>query len=297
MSAIGKILAYTLFLVVVACILAPPLYWAGQWALDQGWLPILKSVRFFRYFNRTILIVMLLTLWPFLRWLGLRHWTELGLAPNQFRARDIGMGVVIGIIGLWLVGFGLVVAGHAVMKEPLPYAKLFPILLTATVVPIIEEPFFRGALFGLVRRMLNWRLALLFVSLFFAVLHFVKPGSGPRITDVKWHSGFSLLPNLFQPFQDPEHLVGGFVTLFLVGWVLGYCVVKTQSLYLSIGLHAGWVFALRSFSSFTRRVEEPSLWVGKDITTGLVPVALVLCTFVLLCFLFEKTRGPWTKNI
>ena len=40
--------------------------------------------------------------------------------------------------------------------------------------------------------------------------------------------------------------------LFAVGLILGYSRLKTKSLWLGIGLHAGWVFGIKFFSPFTR---------------------------------------------
>jgi hypothetical protein len=58
-----------------------------------------------------------------------------------------------------------------------------------------------------------------------------------------------------------------------------------------MGLHGGWVFALRSFTRLSKRRGEPSLFIGDDITTGLVPVLLIVLTLVLMVFLLRDRES------
>ena len=76
-------------------------------------------------------------------------------------------------------------------------------------------------------------------------------------------------------------MLGGFTTLFCVGWILGSARLQTRSLWLSIGLHAGWILGIMSFSKATRRIlkiQETLPWFGGDLTVGLGSVAVVLLT-------------------
>jgi hypothetical protein len=43
----------------------------------------------------------------------------------------------------------------------------------------------------------------------------------------------------------------GFVTLWLAGCILGLAFARTRALYLSMGIHAGWVFTLKTFAWLT----------------------------------------------
>ncbi|OGQ85904.1 MAG: hypothetical protein A2289_24865 [Deltaproteobacteria bacterium RIFOXYA12_FULL_58_15] len=295
MGTVGKIVAYTVFVMVAACLLAPPLYWLGSsWV---GELPILKGVRFSSYFNRSVLIVALVSIWPFVRWLGLRRWTDLGLTPNPRRFSDLALGIGIGMIGLWLVVVILILTDQATIRSPFRWHKLPPIVATAVLVPLIEEFFFRGVLFGLLRRALSWKWALAFLSLFFSVLHFLKPAKGAgTIRHPDWTSGFEMLSRLFWQFSSPELVIGGGITLFLVGWILGYTVLRTRSLYLAAGLHGGWIFALRSFAQTSKRHWHESVWLGQDIITGVIPILLLLLTLAILIYLL-RDRPAATANV
>ena len=206
MKVVAKILLYLLGVVLLSSLVAPPLYRLGRAVVDAGILPQLAPFGFPKYFNRAFLVVGVASLWPFLRWLGLSRWTELGLEPNPGRFRDLGLGFAIGSIGLWCVAAGLMLSGQAAFDDrSVPWLGLLVVVATATVVPLIEEPFFRGALLGLLRRALPWRAALVFLSFLFAVMHFVKPQPGsPPIDDVRWHSGFELFTRVFWQFGRPE---------------------------------------------------------------------------------------------
>lgn len=264
-------------------LLAPPLYWLGRWLVDTDTIPQLAQFPFHRYFNRAVMLVTLALLWPFLRWIGIRRWTDLGLAPNPKRWRHLATGIVTGLVGLWLVALMVLLTDRAELRAQWPWLKILGAAGTATIVPIIEETFFQGALLGALRRHLTWQKALLFLALVFATVHFLKPH--PQVRDmqaVTWLSGFALVPGAFWQFGEPQLLVGQWTTLFLVGLVLAYTVVRTRSLYMAAGLHAGWVFALRSFYFASRRLAEPDWWFGRELITGLAPIALVLATGLAL---------------
>lgn len=277
MRVVTKVLAYALFVVVGGALLAPPLYWLGQWAVDSDSIPQLARFRFPKYLNRAVLIAALAGLWPFLRSLGLHSWEMLGIRHNADRWKDLVTGIVVGVGGLWTAATLMVWAGHFQMKGTIRVDLILSALATAVAVSLIEEVFFRGALLGALRRSLPWHRALGFLTVFFAAVHFLKPHpSLKRFSDpVTWSTGFEILPMSFWQYTQPELLVGGFVTLLLVGWTLGYTVIKTQSLALAIGLHGGWVFALKLFTFSSKRVGEPGWLFGRDLITGLVPAALL----------------------
>lgn len=290
MKEAGKILTYALLVLVLGALLAPVLWWLGQWGIEQDIVPALSRFRFDKYFNRAVLIVALAGLWPLMRWLGVRDWKGLGIDKNPRRWADLGLGAVLGVGGLGLVGALTVLAGSASLRSRVDLAEVGLAVITALTVAIVEEIFFRGALLGVVRRNLSWLGALAFVSILFASVHFIKPhGSVAKGLEVTWWSGFYLIPHVFWRFRDPGALLAGWLTLFVVGWTLGYVTIKTRSLYFAIGLHAGWVFALKTFTAVTQRGARGSIWIGRDPIVGLVPLLLLLTT-LLLAWRFLRSR-------
>jgi membrane protease YdiL (CAAX protease family) len=138
---------------------------------------------------------------------------------------------------------------------------------------VIEECLFRGGMFGLFRRTLRPFTALLWVTVIFAIVHFLKPDELFVVQEVHWLSGFALLPKLFHRFTEPMRVLSGFTTIFVLGWVLGYATLRTRSLWLAIGFHAGVVFVKMSFAKFTKREALGLPWVGSELQIGLVPSA------------------------
>ncbi|MEM6731266.1 MAG: CPBP family glutamic-type intramembrane protease, partial [Myxococcota bacterium] len=169
MRSIAKITGFLVVVLVGGALLAPPLYWGARAGVDGGWLPAsLAKFDFTKYFNRATLIVAVLGLYPFIRWVGARSIGDLEIEPNPRRWWDLGAGIVIGVVGLWFVAAMLLATGQVKFHAPFPWHRIFEALGTAVAVSIIEEIFFRGALFGALRREMSWPRALLFLAPFFA---------------------------------------------------------------------------------------------------------------------------------
>ncbi len=284
MASALKILAYFLGTLFLGSLLAPPLYWAGQsfgaHVRSARWL---QETDFQRYFDRAMFLAAFLLLWPTVRALRVGSWRDLGLRPDPRPGWHLALGFAAAGGLLWLLGAGLWARGIYTPRVPLPWTALGSVILTAGFVAVIEEWFFRGALFGLILRSARPLPGLLFVSSLFAVLHFLKPEENviPR-GGVGWLSGLVLLPHSFWQFANPLLLLSGFTTLFCVGLILGAVRLLTRSLWLPVGLHAGWIFGLRSFARFSRHPAPPSLWFGETLLVGLGSVAVVLLTGLLV---------------
>ena len=163
-----------------------------------------------------------------------------------------------------LLGAALIFTGVYRFKGELPWGSLGKIALTAGVVSLLEEALFRGAIFGLLRQSLTNVWALFFTSALFSFVHFLAPDeAAANPPNVHFLSGFALIPQLFHQFHQPLLVLAGFTTLFLVGWILGYTVWQTRSLWMAIGLHAGWIFGTMGFSKFTKRLRKDTLPVGR----------------------------------
>jgi membrane protease YdiL (CAAX protease family) len=291
MRELAKILVFAALSIALGCLLAPLLYGLGHAVAATGVLTELSRFQFHRYFNRAALLAAALLVWPLLRALGIRRWSDLSLAPNPARWRHLGLGFGVATVGLWAVAGLMLAIGRAHWRAQ-PRLDMLPgALLSAVAVALIEESFFRGALFGALRRTLRWPTALMVLSVVFAAVHFLRPPPGLTEPTVSWSSGFELLPGLLWQYGQPRLVVGGFLTILLVGLVLGWAVVRTRSLYLSLGLHAGWVFALKAFGALTSVSSEGGLWFGRDLLTGLAPVLLVASTGVLLMRLLPQRDG------
>ncbi len=290
-----KIVIYSVAAVLLGALLAPGLFAAGQWAIAQGLVPQLRPFGFEKYLNRAVMVSALLGLWPLLRWLRVRRWCDLGLRPNPSRLGHGVCGAMLGAGGLGAVAWVLWRCEQLETHRSWQSSDWLGALLAAIAVGFLEEAFFRGAILGVLRRRLSIGVAAVAMSLFFASLHFLRsdPTLG-RVDQPHFWSGLVLLPRLFWQFGRIELLGSTWLTLFVMSCLLAYTAWRTGSLALGIGLHIGWVFALKLVGSITR-VPQPGLWVGQELRQGMAPLALMLCTWGLVAFglwVTDARRGP-----
>ena len=291
MREVIKLAVYVVALFIVAALLTPPLYSLGRWAVDTDLLPGLRPFGIDKYLNRALLITLAVSLWPFLRWLGLSSTADLQLRPQQSRRRigtQLAAGFALGLGGL-AIGAVALVQGDALHLRGVPAAdKLALALGTGMAVATVEEVLFRGVLFGLLRRRLPPRLALLALTILFASLHLMRSAPGQNFpTSTTWLSGFAVVPNLFWQFREPGRLISTLLPMLVVGWILGEAVLRTGHLYLSLGLHAGWVTGVKVLLYATDRMPGADLWLGPELYTGLGPLLLLLATWLVLVLLWR----------
>ncbi len=88
-----------------------------------------------------------------------------------------------------------------------------------------------------------------------------------------------------------QQLIPGFLNLTLAGALLALAYQRTGNLYFSIGLHAGWIFWLKSYGIFTREVPgaNAGFWGGAKLIDGWM--ALLVLSSTLLAFLRLSLRS------
>ena len=128
---------------------------------------------------------------------------------------------------------------------------LISALVAGCIVALIEETLFRGALLTAILRKGSVLLAAISTSLFYALVHFLKPATYPWPHEIDWLSGFVLLQEALVSLASPGQYIDSFIALFAAGILLALIRVRTGSLALCIGMHAGWVFAIKVFRRVT----------------------------------------------
>jgi membrane protease YdiL (CAAX protease family) len=299
---IAKIFAYLAAVIVLGALLAPPLYWGANWLATHGIFPVLAEFPFQKFFNRAALISALILLWPAVRWLEVGGWRDLGIEPDPRWRQHLIAGFLIAGFAVAAMAFAYVQLGIYRIREVIAWGKVPVVLLSAVTVGFLEEALFRGAILGLVRRSLGRYAALFWVTVLFAIVHFLKPDEDVTIPSVNWLSGFELIPHTFHQFAEPMALLAGFTTLFVLGWLCGDATLRTRALWMSIGLHAGIVFVKMSFSvmaKFAIKAKHRGSylpWVDDQFETGLVPVGVLLLAWlaVILWLKYENRAHPAT---
>lgn len=173
------------------------------------------------------------------------------------------------------------------------------ILCTASVVAVLEEFLFRGVILGLFLRVMRPATAAVLSSLIFAVVHFMKVAKPTVEVSVNWLSGFAQMLHIFSG-APPWPLIGwGLLSLFLAGLLLALATLWTRSLFLAIGLHAGWIIGQQGLQWLAKfRIKSPGEllpWVGPNVVsggvpTGIIPILVLLSTagLIILYLRHEK---------
>ena len=284
MNDAAKLAAYIVIVVVTGALLAAPLFWGAQTLLAMGIGPDLTRYGFRSFFHRGLLIAALAFLWPLVRSLRINGWRDLGLRPNPGWRKELGAGVVLAALPLAVVAAGLVMAGIYEVRSAPRWGGLWQVALAAVFVPLIEETFFRGFLLGVLQRSGHILFALLLSSGLYSIVHYLK-APDRAVSHVDWNSGFGLLGEAFHSFQaEPLPTIAACVTLFVLGLIMGDARLRTRSLWLPVGLHAGWVFANGAFTKIARHEIDFLPWIGRNLLVGFIPILVVSLTWLLLRF-------------
>lgn len=295
-----RLLAYFFAVILIACLVSPPLYWAGSALADGGVLPFLKGFPFHRYFSRSLQIAALVMLWPAFRWIGIRRPGELGIEPNPLRWRDLAVGIAVALIPVLLLAAGCLGFEIYRLKKEIAFSGIFRILATAPVVAVLEEFLFRGVLLGLCLRAMKPLAAALVSSAVFAIAHFMRVAKPEVAITVDWFSGLAQLPQAFSSAPPWPILGWGILSLLLAGLILAFVTLRTRSLFLPIGIHAGWIAGqqgLQMIAKFQIKPADALLpWIGPNVVsgavpTGLVPAAIILLSGVLTALYLRHARG------
>lgn len=251
------------------------------------WADIADSIftsPFRRVNDRIVLICVLGLLVPAYRMSGLHGRADFGIPKRSDGLRLFGSGLLVAMASMlfvytvgWFVGvYGAVdIAGDLV-------SELLKIMIGMLLIGVIEEVLFRGYILTALRKSLGPVSAVLLSSALFALVHFIKPAE-PEMTD-RWYAGFLLFSNLFADASDtfwPE-----VCTLFCMGTVLATLSLWTRSVYITIGLHAGWVWIMMLFRLFTENQGKlvwlygPGEWISKG-WVGPIMALVVLAVVVL----------------
>jgi uncharacterized protein len=301
MSTHQRLIIFPLFVLALTSILSPWFAIGADWLAEQ--LLGVERYPFSRIFNRTFMISGIVLFFVCRRLLRIGNLSELGLVSLRQGASDL------------LRGWSLAVASLAALLLAMSVAQVFEpyfrlsfsqslsrslsALLSGVFAGGLEEIFFRGILFkGLLQ---GGRLFRAFVlsSLFYSALHFVKPGEAYFIDGFDPLAGFRHLFYTFTPFLEPFTILPGMFGLFLLGVVLSYAFLRTGNLYLAIGLHAGWIFGLKSVRVFGDYARSDLGWLfgstDPKIVSG-VASWIGIASVLLLVHWLTRNRCGLTRD-
>jgi membrane protease YdiL (CAAX protease family) len=277
----ARLLIYLAASIVLAALIAPLLFWAAQAVAAHGLVPFIASIDFERFFHRSLLIALLALLWPFLRWVGVQRLHDLALDPNPRWLRHLSAGFLLAAIPLLCCGAILLALHFFSPRSTINWFALAKVSGAAIVVPFIEETFFRGLVLGVLLRTGHKYLSIFATSALFSIVHFLKAPEQTS-TIVSWTSGFNSLAHSFSQFANPMLVAAAFTTLFLIAWIMADARLRTRSLWLPIGLHAGWILSSGVFNRVARHGVVMLPWLGKNLLVGIVPLMVGCLTWLLM---------------
>lgn len=280
--------ALFVFVLLFACVLLAGAVLAyPMHALLGLWL----EPEFERVANRTVLGLGILTLLALLRKFGFRSWQDIGF-PSQSSIfwKDALKGFGAGLLIMGPVVAGLLLSQNRVLdlqwgwSLPDAIILLVTALVSGVVVALIEETFFRGALLTAVLRQGTVSLAVISTSVLYALVHFLQPEMHMDPDMFSWASGFALLSDAFAFLYSPLQVFDSFLALFAAGLLLALIRVRSNSLALCIGMHAGWVFAIKTFKRVTNSNDDSAyafLAGTYDQVIGYLTVAFLVLAIAL----------------
>jgi len=299
MKSYQRLLIFVLLVLALTALISP---WAAiAWDLisDARTAAPQDRVPFSRFFDRFFMISGILLFFIYRPLLKINSPSQLGLTPRKRALSDIGIGLCLALGSMVVLGFFMWVAQA---YEPFfrlslgeTVERCFKAILTGITVGFLEEIFFRGIIFrGLLE---DWKPLPAFVAanLFYSALHFVKPGEEYFLTGIDPWAGFRHLFSTFAPFLEPAEIAPGIIGLLLIGIVLSYGFLRTGTLYLSIGLHAGWVIAIKTVRVFGDYRAEDLGWLfgssDPKIVSGVVTWAGILLVGLAVYWITRNRAG------
>jgi uncharacterized protein len=237
---------YLLACLVLAALLTYPV-------MSTGWLDEDPQ----RVMGRLAQIFILLGLWPFLKRLQLADRTALGYGiPKPAFRRALALGWVEGVAILLVLALTLVALEIRVPDARLefwPYLakKALQALIGGLLIGVLEETFFRGALYTAIRRRDGVASAVVWTAFLYMLVHFMKPSALPEGVNFDWAGAWQMFGAVFVDVLQWKHL-SSMAALFMVGVFLALVREHTGHIAWGIGLHAGWVFVIQ----VTRRMTD-----------------------------------------
>ena len=189
------------------------------------------------------------------------------------------------LFGAWMVNLDFNSAGIII-------PKILKYILIGCLVGFIEEAFFRGFILQSLIEEMSLPIAICTSSLFYSMLHFFKADVHVA-TGFQAFVGFTTMIQFFKPlFLQFTSNLPSIIGLFMVGVVLSYAFIQTKSLYLSIGLHSGWVFMMKADGIFLVRFREESGWLFGDsqLVTGIIGWVFLLCILFVIKKIYSNVK-------
>ena len=260
-----------------------------------GW----HGVEFDSVVHRCLKIVALLGLWPLMRYLKLTRLEDWGFGGRggQF-TKNFLSGFVAGIAMLGVLCIVILaleiryLSPNFVPTAGELLALVVRIALSGVVIALAEEVWFRGALFQAVSKTSPAVTAIAVTAVLYGCVHFLDTDAVPSpLTPDMW-SGLVVVGHSFAGLADPA-IVGPLLALVSAGVLLGLVRLKTGSVAQCIGLHAGWLVAIKTLRKATDvELESPLIYLAGGYDGVIGYLAFVWFTLLSITYFWVNWRRP-----
>ncbi len=240
-----------------------------------------------RIFDRTVMVLVALAVISQARELRVVPLLHSGFDRPIRNLRRTTRGFLIAIAAIaMLIYIAVVMGAHAEDTSAGIWALMPKYFLAAIVIAIIEEGFFRAFLMVGMEGDFGRTPALLLSSAIYAIAHLVRSPAKFYVSGIHPLAGFETLGLSFAHLANPALMMPTFLGLFLLGIVLGEAFLETGTVYLPIGLHAGFVLGAKLWPRMTSAGAELPSWLrgygSQPLISGLAAWMVAIAILLLI---------------
>lgn len=179
-----------------------------------------------------------------------------GIPPARAVPATLGVGVLIGVASLLPVCAVLFALDVRVVRADIDadagwwLTVIARAALAAAVIAAMEELWFRGGLFTALERAAGRAGALWAGAAVYAGAHFLDAPDGLTLAGSGVTQTLAVLAHATSAVFRAENL-DSFAALLVAGLALGLVRLRRGHVALAIGIHAGWVLAIKVFKKYT----------------------------------------------
>jgi len=291
MPAFFIFIAYLVIALLTGVLLAYPVH-----VFLSNWF----ELDFDRVAARTVLLLVIILLFVVCKLLKINSWQSLGFTTkrNAFFAdmlKGIGLGILImlPVIGVLIITQNRVLDTGWEISFSNILALLITALLAGIIIALIEETLFRGAMLTAIKQQSSFFFAAMSTSFIYALVHFLQPSIEIQADAINWASGFVFLKDALLQLTKVSEIFDSFIALFLAGVLLAIVRLRNNRIALCIGIHAGWVIAIKVFKRVTDSVPNSDyafLTGSYDKVIGYLAAACITVFIFLLLKLSENNK-------
>ncbi|HYA34445.1 MAG TPA: CPBP family intramembrane glutamic endopeptidase [Candidatus Binataceae bacterium] len=241
---------------------------------------------FTRIFDRTVMVTVIIAMGAAARGMGVLERLERGFRRPVANIPRVTRGFLLAIAAIAaLVMTAATLGARAGMGSSEIWREIGKYVVVAAVIAVFEEGFFRAFLTSGMIDDYGRPTGIVLSSLIYALAHVVRSPARFFLTNLDLTAGMRTLAMSAERLGNPD-IIPTLLGLFLIGLVLAEAFVLTGTVYLSIGLHAGFVVGAKMWPHLTGAGQQIPSWLGgwgsQPLVSGLAVwiVAVVMLAVV-----------------